>query len=80
MAHFYGTVDGSARTQATRRGTVKEPVTTHAASWQGAVRVDVFVGPDGADWCEVSLVPWRNVGVTRQLYRGPVGEYRPEVS
>ena len=73
MAQFYGTIQGQSKTQATRRGSKKSGLTTHAASWQGAVRVSLFTDEEtGNDWCEVSLVPWHSRGVNRLLYRGPV--------
>ena len=61
MSQFYGTIDGSARTQATRRGTKSSGLTTHAAGWGGAIRVDVF-DRDGIDHYCVTLQPWHNSG------------------
>jgi hypothetical protein len=42
MAHFYGTVSGCAKTQATRRGHKASGLQTTAASWQGAIRVSIW--------------------------------------
>jgi hypothetical protein len=61
MSHFYGTLQG-ARGEATRCGTKASGITTHAAGWQGAIRVDVFVDEDGRDSFTVHLVPWQSSG------------------
>ena len=81
MAHFYGTVQGN-RSEATRMGHKKEGLTTAAASWSGAVRCHVFYRHDlDEDWVEVRLGEWRGAGEQPSvlLYRGPIGEHRPEV-
>ena len=77
MSHFYGTIQGN-RGETTRGGSKDSGLTTFAASWKGAVRVDVFVNQDtGEDVARVALVPWRGRGINRILYEGPVGELRP---
>lgn len=76
MAHFCGTLQGS-RGEATRMGTKDSGIETYAASWEGAVRVKPFVGPDGRDWAQVELTTWARAGVEHPLYRGPVGEFAP---
>jgi len=63
MSHFYGTLEGS-RGKATRRGTKNSGITTHAAGWGGAIRVDVFER-DGVDHYRVTLVPWQSGGAPR---------------
>jgi len=60
MSHFYGTLEGS-RGKATRSGTKNSGITTHAAGWGGAIRVDVFER-DGVDHYRVTLVPWQSSG------------------
>ena len=77
MSHYYGTLEGS-RGKATRCGTKGSGLTTHAASWSGAVRVDLWHDADtGRDMASVSLVPWRGSGIRRELYAGPVDEPAP---
>ena len=72
MSHFYSTLEGN-RGKVTRCGTKGSGITTHAASWSGAVRVELWHDDDsGRDWALVELVPWRGTGVKRELYRGPV--------
>lgn len=72
MAHFYGTIDGKAKTVATRCGTNKKSgLRVAAASWQGAVDVELYER-DGVDWAIVSLVVWHGQGTNRVLYNGPV--------
>ena len=63
MSHFYGTLHGQARTPATRRGTARGGITTHAAGWSGAIRVAVWHDEtNGTDRYDVSLVPWQSSG------------------
>jgi hypothetical protein len=76
VAHFYGIVNGQAKTRATRRGTKTSGVSTVAASWEGAVSVELM-HVDGQDWAVVCLEPWHGHGVTKCIYSGPVGEYKP---
>jgi len=71
MSQFYGTIDGQSRTTATRRGSKASGIVTHAASWDGAVRVTVH-DRGGVDWATVELVPWHGAGTHRVLYDGPV--------
>ena len=60
MSHFYGTLEGS-RGEATRCGTKDSGITTHAAGWNGAIRVNVYER-DGVDYYRVTLQPWHNSG------------------
>jgi hypothetical protein len=71
MSRFYGTVNGQARTMATRRGGPGTGLRTVAASWQGAVRVELLKVEE-IDWAVISLIPWHGQGTTRILYSGPV--------
>lgn len=68
MSHFYGVLRG-ARGGATRYGSVKSGMVGQVASWQGAVRVQMW-NTDGKDMVHVSFVPWRGVGPVRVLYAG----------
>tara|TARA_R110002051_G_scaffold325625_1_gene429489 strand:- start:906 stop:1169 length:264 start_codon:yes stop_codon:yes gene_type:complete len=61
MSHFYGKLQGS-RGEATRCGTASSGMTTYAAGWGGAVRVEVYTQADGRDAFMVSLVPWQGSG------------------
>ena len=73
MSHFYGIVEGQAKTQATRRGSKRKGSTTTAASWQGAVKVELSHDEmTGRDMVVVRLTPWRGVGQSKLLYEGPV--------
>lgn len=70
MSHFYGTIQGS-RGEATRCATKNSGLTTYAAGWKGAIRVDVSHHSDGTDRFIVSLTPWQNSGgQTRVLAEG----------
>jgi hypothetical protein len=71
MSHFYGSLKGT-KGEATRCGDKKNGLCTYAASWSGAVKVDLTHREDGVDWASVYLVPWQGSGVTLRLYEGPV--------
>ena len=75
MSHFYGTLRGQAG-EATRCGSKNSGLTAWAASWQGAVQISLYE-QDGVDMANVSLIPWQGAGVSKLLYSGPVGEYKP---
>lgn len=70
MAHFIGTVKGG-RGEASRLGHKATGLRTVAASWQGAVRVELYTR-DGKDFAHVYLMPWQGAGTRRELYDGPV--------
>lgn len=70
MAHFYGAVRGG-RSEASRLGHKKTGLTTIAASWQGAVRVELRE-VEGKDFAHVSLEPWQGRGISQVIYDGPV--------
>lgn len=74
MAHFYGTIRGN-RGEASRLGSRNSGLNAYAASYQGAV--DVQLGHDEQDWADVELVPHYGHGVRLSLYRGPVGKFEP---
>lgn len=71
MSHFYGTLK-SARGKATRTGTKNSGITTVAASWNGAIQVDLYV-EDGVDRFQVTMRPWANTGDAKVLCSGIVG-------
>ena len=73
MSHFYGTVKGSAKTTATRRGSKASGLTTTAASWEGAVKVHLSHDEEtGRAVYVVTLTPWLGAGVNRVLASGYV--------
>lgn len=75
MSYFYGTLQGS-RGQATRCGTKNSGVTTQAASWNGAVQVDLWYDKEkDVERYRVYQVSWHGKGVHQILAEGVVGEY-----
>ena len=74
MSHFYGIVRGSARTQATRQGSPSSGLRTIAASWQGAISVELGISDAGRDWATVTIGPWHDRGRTdiKVIYYGPI--------
>lgn len=72
MAHFYGTLKG-ARGEATRCGTKNSGVTTYAAGWGGAIKVEVR-HIQGMDHFVVQMVPWRGTGDAVEIAYGIIGE------
>lgn len=78
MAHFYGTLQGRARTEATRCGTKDSGVQVQAASWQGSIRVEVYHREElEEDWASVVMTPWQGRGEHRLIYDGPVDRFEP---
>lgn len=77
MAEFYGTVQGG-RKQASRTGTRKSGLDAVAASYQGAVKTDLYFDGDVV-YALVSLRKHCGHGVDRTIYEGPVGVGSTEV-
>lgn len=72
MSHFYGKVIGN-RGPATRGGSKKSGYISQAASWEGAVEVNLFYHEEfKEDWAIVNLIPWHGKGLFVTLYAGPV--------
>ena len=72
MAQFYGELVGS-RGTTTRLGHKGSGLRTTAASWEGAVRVNIRHDPEtGHDYASVALVPWEGAGITRTLFEGRI--------
>jgi len=74
MSHFYGMISRSARkTTPTARAHVSSGLETVAASWQGAVQVNLGHNTEtGKDWFRVELIPWHGTGVYKTLATGTV--------
>lgn len=72
MAHFYGSARGNRR-EATRCGSKDSGYKTEAASWDGAVTVELFYNEDkNEDWADVCLRTHHGAGSNINLYYGPV--------
>ena len=72
MSHFYGKVIGN-RGPATRGGSKNSGYISQAASWEGAVEVNLFYNEEyEEDWAIVKLIPWQGNGSSITLYTGPV--------
>lgn len=71
MAHFYGTIKGG-RGEASRLGHKSTGLHTVAASWSGAVEVDLYVNEEGVDCARVYLTPWKGKGIHKEIYEGPI--------
>ena len=74
MARYRGTLQGC-RGEASRLGHSSSGLTTVAASWQGAVRVELYACGD-RDFARVSLTRHRGAGVERLLFDGPVNAFQ----
>ena len=76
MAHFYGLVTGNT-SKDSRCGTKDSGMTATAASWDGAIRTDIWYAPEeDINRYIVTMIPWRGVGVTRIMATGTVGEFK----
>ena len=78
MSHFYGTIVESARKNApTARGHKTTGLATIAASWSGAIRVNLWYNPnDDVDCFEVEMIPWHSNGDSHVIARGILGDGR----
>lgn len=76
MSHFYASIPQSARkTIATARGHISTGVTTRAASWSGAIEVELFNNTEtGKDEFVVRQTTHHGEGVSVEIARGVVGE------
>ncbi len=71
MAHFRGTIQG-ARGEASRLGGKSSGLQITAASWQGAVCVDLYE-KDGVDMARICLALHTNgAGSHHEIYNGPI--------
>lgn len=65
MSHFYGTLKGS-RGKATRCGTKNSGMNVVAASWEGAVEVEMYRQQD-MDCVRISVIPWGDAHFPRRV-------------
>lgn len=78
MSHFYGTLQGQAG-EATRRGSKNSGVATIAASFKGAIKVDLWYDEaDGKDHFLIFQQPWHGAGVSELIADGVIGESLPK--
>ena len=71
MSRFYGSLSGSAKTAATRRGNGVSGIDSHTRGWDGGIRVEGFA--DGDD--DVFLV-YVTGGSNMASYQKQVGRLR----
>lgn len=77
MSHFYGLVQGGAKTPATRWGAKDGGIMVWAASWVGRITITLYHDEKtGKDHFQVDQVPHHGAGVNETLARGVVGEKR----
>ena len=53
MAHFYASINGSAKTAATRCGNKRSGITGHVRGWTAGVQVDGYATDDGRDYFKI---------------------------
>lgn len=84
MAHFYGEVEGK-RGPASRIGTEDSGLSTIAASWDGAVQVELWYDREtGQNHYRVKIIGWggatpHNAGVIAEGIIGAHGEQYAEI-
>jgi len=76
MSHFYGVVNGQSRTDGTRRGSQRSGLATTAASWDGAIKVDLsYDEKAGRNRYTVRMTQWGGSSNHEQLIdTGIVGQ------
>lgn len=72
MARMYGSAQGP-RGTAHRLG--HKRMITHCATTSGAIRCEAFIGPNDEDYVLVTMEPWQGSGISRVIYRGPIGRF-----
>ena len=76
MSHFYGTLQGQAG-EATRCGSKRGGLTTYAASWAGAIKVEIWHNETtGQDEYLVQRTSWQGRGDSKVVASGIVGGAR----
>ena len=71
MSHFYGSMDGSAKTTATRCGTKSSGIGAHIRGWDSGVKVEAVHNPDtGRDSFMISMSGGSNRPNVRNSYLG----------
>ena len=74
MAQFRAEIQGN-RGEASRLGTKSSGITTTTASWQGAVKVQLWYDEKhDRDMYMVQLIPWHGKGTSQVIVSGMVGE------
>ena len=78
MSHFYGTIPESARkTVPSARGHKTTGLATIAASYAGAIRVNLWHDPNNDEDCfEVEMIPWFSRGDRMVIASGVLGDAR----
>lgn len=71
MAHFFGSLQGQ-RGEATRLGSKASGLQITAASWNGAIHVELFER-DGKDYFVVRESKWHGSGKERVIAEGEIG-------
>lgn len=80
MSHFYGEVHGKAPTAGIRQGDEESGITTYAASWEGAIKVTLFVDEKGRDCYHISHATWHGKGKAGFIAEGIVGVGEGEIA
>lgn len=74
MAYFYGTIAGQRAAPIGMGGTKANGLTTYAASYKGAIRVEVYVDDDGDDAFAITEQQWEGTGIRRWIAQGKIGK------
>lgn len=72
MSHFYGSMDGSAKTTATRCGTKSSGIGAHIRGWDSGVEIDGYVDDDRRDVFLIRMTGGSNRRQVGNAYLGYV--------
>lgn len=67
MSHFYASIEGSAKTAATRQGDARSGISGHIRGWDLGIRVVGQVGAEGNDEFKVFLTGGSNQPASEKL-------------
>ena len=74
MAYFYGKVAGQRPEPIGMGGTKVNGLSVTAASYKGAIRVEVYVDDDGDDAFAITEQRWEGAGIRRWIAQGKIGK------
>lgn len=74
MEVFYGQVQGSGSTRATRQGSEESGIASSVQSYDGSITTELFIGKDDKLWIQVYASSWSEF-YGNTLFRGTLDDY-----
>jgi len=76
MSHFYGVIQSgnSKNNEVTKRGFSTTGLKVTAASWEGAIEVELQHDEKEGDIAIIKRIPWKGEGENETLFVGNIGK------